>query len=363
MAPSTGPLIYASPNCRNSAKHKHPGIALIYVTEKTLDELADQRYVSPTDRGLLAALIKKIDAAGPAAIGLDFAFDRPTQEHKDNELISAIRDAHGPVVVGAINVMPSSPENGERFEDSFISQIHRPVGHFFFGEHHNRLAISDEAIREIGQPPDGSLVKNEFALAVIQAANSPIRPHTELISWLRKPTNGETFLTLEAETVLNADTLQSPIPITDLLKGRVVLIGGNFFDRDQHLTPFSLVEDERRFPGVYIHAQRVAQLLDGRSMSRPTGFWHFGIVLAAGVFGLWAGGVAGRWHLAIEFASLVGLFLIAMVSVPFGLLFPFNPAALGMLAGFAVGHLVRNEHVSAPTRSHTRLINRGTQSP
>jgi adenylate cyclase len=44
-----------------------------------------------------------------------------------------------------------------------------------------------------------------------------------------------------------------------------VLIGGDFVDRDKHLTPLSIA-DGARLPGVVVHAQILAQLIDGRSL-------------------------------------------------------------------------------------------------
>ena len=54
---------------------QHKRIALVYVTEKTLESHA---YTSPTDRQLLADLVRAVDAAKPAVIGFDFIIDRPT---------------------------------------------------------------------------------------------------------------------------------------------------------------------------------------------------------------------------------------------------------------------------------------------
>ena len=54
---------------------QHKRIALVYVTEKTLEPYP---YLSPTNRLLLADIVKAVDAAGPAAIGLDFIIDRKT---------------------------------------------------------------------------------------------------------------------------------------------------------------------------------------------------------------------------------------------------------------------------------------------
>ena len=75
----------------------------------------------------------------------------------------------------------------------------------------------------------------------------------------------ETFLTLSAEQVLGRSGGPA-LPIADMLSDRMVLIGGNFSDRDQHLIPLS-VTDGRRYPGLFVHAQILAQIMDERSLS------------------------------------------------------------------------------------------------
>ena len=44
-----------------------------------------------------------------------------------------------------------------------------------------------------------------------------------------------------------------------------MLIGGDFVDRDKHLTPLSVL-DGAKMPGVVVQAQILAQLRDGRSI-------------------------------------------------------------------------------------------------
>ena len=67
-----------------------------------------------------------------------------------------------------------------------------------------------------------------------------------------------------------------------------MLIGGNFSDRDQHLIPLS-VSDGRRYPGLFIHAQILAQIIDGRSLSTLSVPIQGVIFLLATAIGFWVG--------------------------------------------------------------------------
>jgi CHASE2 domain-containing sensor protein len=56
-----------------------------------------------------------------------------------------------------------------------------------------------------------------------------------------------------------------PRSLSDALTGKIVIIGGDFIDRDQHRIPLS-VETKAPVSGAFIHAQIVAQLIDGRTI-------------------------------------------------------------------------------------------------
>ena len=73
-------------------------IVLVTVTEDTLTKFP---YRSPIDRGFLAALVEKIDAANPRAIGIDILFDQATEPAKDAALANALANAKAPVVIAA----------------------------------------------------------------------------------------------------------------------------------------------------------------------------------------------------------------------------------------------------------------------
>ena len=284
--------------------------------------------------------MRTIDAAQPKAIGLDFVFDRPTELSKDEELLQSIRDARTPVVLGLLGARSFRSDRERTFQAQFLAAANRPTGHLYFDGYHGPLVISDHVVRfHIGSYP-GEPVRQSFAELLATAAGASTPSKSPYISWLLMPRDGtETFLTVPAEHVLAQGGLPAPLPLEQLLHDRIVLIGGNFADRDQHLIPLS-VTDERRYQGLFIHARIVAQLLDRRSIwSLGWPFVLASIALAA-AGGFWVGRKERleHFHLLIELLSIAVLIVISVVVfVSGGLIFPFVSVLLGWLAGVTGG--------------------------
>jgi CHASE2 domain-containing sensor protein len=104
---------------------QHKRIALVYVSEQTLEPYP---YLSPTDRQLLADLIKAVDAAGPTAIGFDFIIDRATEPGKDAALLAAVRDAKAAVVLGAITEEAQPSGSGKSYQAEYLEKANRSIG-------------------------------------------------------------------------------------------------------------------------------------------------------------------------------------------------------------------------------------------
>ena len=321
---------------------QHKRIALIYVTEKTLESYP---YLSPTDRGMLADLVKAVDAAGPAAIGFDFIIDRPTEPAKDAALLAAVRDAKAAVVLGAVteDVPPSGSD--KTYQAEYLEKANRSIGHLHFDQpHRSRVLISDHIVRLMAKPTTSRTYPVSFAEQLAQKAGSYPDLKSEYISWLLEPKDHtETFLTLSAEQVLGRAG-GAALPIADLLRNRVVLIGGNFPDRDQHLIPLS-VQDGRRFPGLFIHAQILAQIIDGRSLSTLSLPIQAVIFLLATALGFWVGRRQTRIHLVTELVSVIVLIVIGILTfIYLSLIFPYTGVLLTWLAGVSAGYYSRPHH-------------------
>ena len=242
---------------RNASQHN--AVALVLITEETLD---DYPVRIPMDRGMIAKVIRSIASAHPAAIGIDFVFARPTTPAADAELLSAIRDADVPIVLGAADERMGLTEKQLRYHRQFLAAANRATGHIFFERKTDIFGISDHVIREMAEPIGSSGDKRSFAEVLAQIKRKDAKPHTTKIAWLLPPRDGsETFYEVEANDLLGSP--EDAEPVLAGLKDKIVLIGSDLVDIDRHLTPLSVV-DESRMPGVKIHAQIVAQLIDGR---------------------------------------------------------------------------------------------------
>jgi CHASE2 domain-containing sensor protein len=318
---------------------QHPDIAIVEVTENTL---ASEPYLSPMDRRILADLIATLDTAEVKAIGVDFLFDRQTEASKDEELIARIRDARTPIIVGGLDERTTLMPAQRAYLDDVLKRMNRPIGHLYFDEHRSPLIISDHVVRLLPQKSTSETLAKSFTEKLAETVGRYHAPKSQYIAWLLPPKDGsETFTTLSAERVLGGGISDTK----DLLRGKIVLIGGNFTDRDRYLTPLS-VHDEKRFTGVFIHAQMLAQLIDPhwvRSLDRWLE-WTAGILacLLGALVGYRYG--AARHHLMIEILSATVLILVTVLVFSVArLILPFFMLLLAWVVGSTLGQYLNHQ--------------------
>jgi adenylate cyclase len=283
----------------DTAKAPRDDIALVLVNE---DSLVGYMTRSPVDRGMLAQLVGEISEVKPKAIGLDFIITYPAAEESTRLLLEAIRksrDAGVPVVLGALDERSRLlKERDFDFQNKFIRQtataLHpepTPTGHVYLGNQENHITIADQTVRYMVKASPIPPSRLAFAKVLADLGGSPkALPENLLISWLLPPGEGglDLFPTLEVPIHKGPEaqvTGPEPLPRDWLapLAGKLVLIGGDFVDRDLHLTPLS-VRDDTHMAGVKIHAQILAQLLDGRVILTLKPLYE--ILLVAGVTAL-----------------------------------------------------------------------------
>jgi len=254
--------------------------------------LSEYPYEMPLDRGLLAQVVRMLDGAGAKAIGLDFIFDRPSDN--DALLVDAIRNAQAPVVLGAIDrrMHGIGPYN-LAFQQAFFARAgHPPIGHVFLHPEQQGMGQPDQTVRLL--PPQGTIdeIPKSFAEALLEASGGRPKDVGELIAWLdpRAEDGAETFNTFlippHRPEDATADVILRP-EWRDSIRGKVVIVGGNFDDRDRHLTPMSVV-DGRRVAGALIQAQILAQLIDGRALRGLSFAQEFSLAVALALFGFLA---------------------------------------------------------------------------
>jgi len=247
------------------AERPRDDIAIILINEQSL---TGYDYLSPIDRGLIAELVKLADAAAPKAIGLDLIIDRPTEPAKDGALADAIRLAKAPVILGAADSRAGEDPGALAYQEAFIASTKRPAGHIFFGAQQNRLTLGDQAVRFMLPPSSEPPFRPAFARLLADIDGKKPEPKSDYIFWVRPPASGgaELFPTFTVPPH-RGDAKGSALPESwrAALKGKIVLIGGAFSDRDRHLTPLT-VAAPAPIHGVEVHAQILAQLRDGRSI-------------------------------------------------------------------------------------------------
>ncbi len=328
-------------------------IAVVLVTD---DSLTGYPYRSPIDRGLLAEVVRTVDAAGPKAMGLDFIFDQPTEPAKDTALKEALKSARNHIVAGAIDQRSTGvPERNFKFQEAFLngaglSDANRKVGHVYFVNQKNQLAIADQTIRFIAGNSPNKLSRPGMAQMLADIDGKKAEPASSYIAWLLPPAQlgRPTFQTFRVRAHRDEDgkPVAEPFPKSwqDALKGKIVLIGGEITGTDRHLTPFSVVDDSR-MTGVFIHAQILAQLRDGRSIYLIA-VWQelLAVALVAGLGFI----AAVRWSLhraewlatagALVFFIVTGLVLFAA----FNFVLPSATLVLAWPAGLFAGNWCEN---------------------
>ncbi|MDX2263841.1 MAG: CHASE2 domain-containing protein [Hyphomicrobiales bacterium] len=326
------------------AEKQRDDIAVVLVSD---DSLARYPYRSPIDRALLARAIRGLDAAGVRAIGVDVIFDQPTEPEKDQALIKAAREARAPIVFGATDgrLSRARPE-ALAYQREFLAATGRPAGHIFFGSDLKRLTLSDRVVRRVGKPstePDYAL---SFAEQAARAVGANVAAPAPLIDWLLPPDEvTDAFLRLPIRPHEPAPADADPAAVippewTRALAGKIVLLGGDFADRDTHLTPLNINGGER-FPGVMIHAQILAQTLDGRALTptpRPIEAVALFLIAALGFY------AARRWtwmrsEWIVYISGLAALILVGAIAFSaYKIIVPTSTLLLAWFAGVWGGY-------------------------
>lgn len=313
----------------------HPHVAVVLITEKTL---RDYPYLLPPDRGMLARVVSALDAAGAKAIGLDFYFARRTEPAKDSELTTALREAKAAVVIGAIDERGRLSDTQQSIQRAFLAESGRPSGFI-------NLRSEPDGIVRFRAEPAGGQFPSSFASLVAEQSGLGARPVEGPIAWLRSGT-AQPFLTLDAEALL-ADTAANREAVAAgtiaALNGKAVIVGGDIAYLDRHATPIS-GKGSGAMPGVFVHAQDVAQRLDGRRLSElDTGSVRLmlaAVAAAAAVLG-WSFGVRHYNFVGWTAATAVLVAVDVLVFAQLRTILPFSLMLGAWVLGATAGRSLR----------------------
>ncbi len=234
----------------------HPLVELVLIDEETLERYGTETR-SPTDRGLLAALVQALCAGGPKVVALDFIFDLKTA--KDPTLLSALKTASCPIVLGVAAPPIPMTRRQQDYQAEFLKQAGLPYGYL------NIATEFDNVVRVQGEPDEEAAAPLSFAEAIAKAASFPAGHEQRRISWLTAKSGRDAFNHLPAFLFMPGlnENEKARATLASRLQGRIVLVGLDLNDVDRHWTPLSKMTGDPML-GTLIQAHLTAQIIDGR---------------------------------------------------------------------------------------------------
>lgn len=316
---------------------QHDQIALIAVDDKTMHPYP---YRSPIDRQLLANLVAELDKAGVRAIGLDFLFFKPTEPAKDDKLVAAIRQARTRVVVAVgdsrVGLLPAQA----KYQNAFLAASGAIAGYA------NLLTDSDRIVRYVARPEDPAFQKS-FAVALAKPDAAPTASGRRRIAWSLSPRNrDERFFSIPAYLLVTPQGGATEVAgnLLAQFKDKVVIVGGDFPDLDRHQIPMlTWYGEEDEIPGMLIHAQVAAQLLDGRAIRHLDRDLLYGLFAALAALGMWFGLRHGFVAVSL-YATTASVLVVAADFAVYHFvdrIIPFGACLAALLLGVAGGVVLR----------------------
>jgi adenylate cyclase len=245
-------------------------IVVLAVNEDTLSLLP---FRSPLDRGFLAGLIDELARRRVRAVGLDIIFDQPTKPEGDEALLAAIGRFPGPVVIAAGSAADGLTGRQLEFQH-----------HYLHGQRVGFATMFSSAgvVRSIYPVfPGGAVSLPSFAAALAEAVGADPPPAAERL-YFRQSAAGSPpppFIRTFPAHRLTA------LP-EGWLAGSIVVVGAELPNEDRFRTPLSVLGGENAtMSGVEIHAQALAQMLDGERYPAAPGWLEASLLLAAVALG------------------------------------------------------------------------------
>lgn len=234
-------------------EEQNPHIVILRIDEATLSGFP---YRSPVDRGFLANVITILDSADARTIGVDILFDRPTEAAKDAALQEALKRAGIPVVVATAGPETPLSQAQADYHATYLEGV-------AMGFANLTKDGADGVVRTavpLRSDADGQ-ERLSFPAALAGAAGAYVPDTPFAIAYRRGPDEATpAFKAYPANAV-------ALLP-KDWFTDKIVLIGTDLDDSDRHRTPLDVRGTGALTGGVTIHAQVLAQLLDGRELSR-----------------------------------------------------------------------------------------------
>ena len=329
-----------------------PRIQIVAYTDQTLIALKKR---SPLDRGVLARTLTALDTMGAKAIGIDMLLDQPQDE--DEALIAVLRGMKTPTFIAYVEQATNRDDivyEQQVFLQSFLKRLEgsnvRPSSVM--------LSNADGVTRiwpEIvpGQPP---ILSRAMVAAGGEGQERAFADYTGSIHY-RRPLHDDVdeqtnvasplYSQITIDTFAAAADPEVAAMLKQQVEGRYVLIGGDIVDMDQVTTTMTAMNGKTA-PGVTVHADMIAQILDGGRMTHVFGWQRWTVaglvVLMAGLTSL----IEARiWKIIPFFAAQIALIL----GLPFWLqtmhVETYGTPAVGWIAAWLLSFLAVSGAVRA----------------
>lgn len=294
--------------------------------------------ISPVDRTILAKALTQIDQLGAKGIGIDVLFDSPQD---DDDLLRASLKAMRTPVFLAFADNRTNPEAITYEQEQDLRAFLKSAGTDKVKPASILLETDADGVAR-RWPRQYAGLPSLLSVALTNG-NSDADPrfarYTGPIRY-RVPSASDrpVFDKIPIDLVADPDT--APL-VADAIKGRYVLIGGDFSDFDQFDTPFTRtgnpVTGETRMIGVEVHASMLAQLLDKAWKDRPTvSLKVIAAVLAVALGAATAIAQVRTWVLVLCVVAQFALFLAVPFAVERAGYDTLDMPATGWLIGWLV---------------------------
>jgi CHASE2 domain-containing sensor protein len=310
----------------------HKNIVLVMVDAESLEK-ANLPATIPVDRGWMAKLITTVSEQSPAAIGLDFYYTSAIDPLKDEQLVAAIRDSKAPIALAAVNDEFLRTDSQRSFQRAFLQKVNRPAGHIYLQQSKQIFTLGDKATRAVDHGLAGgrhqSFTSTLAGLPEVEGVLGAQRipDGAQRIDWLLAPEGGETFTRISAHEILS----QGDAVSIASLKGKVVLVGPDFAGLDQHSVPFSLGSEQSNYPGIFVHAQALAQIFDKRFFFNWGPEEQFLLLFGIGLLGAAVGWACHNTRVDLVI-GIGGSLVIIALSIPSFIAHVPLPTALAILS-------------------------------
>ena len=305
--------------------------------------------ISPVDRTILSKALTQIDQLGAKGVGIDVLFDSPQDD--DEALRASLKAMRTPVYLAFADnrtnpeaITYEQEQDLRAFMASVQTDVVKPTSILLETDADGVARYWPK--QYTGLPPLLSLALTNGG----PDADPRFARYTGPIRY-RVPTATDRPVFDKIPIDLLADPETAPL-VADAIKGRYILIGGDFSDFDQFDTPFTRtgnpVTGETRMIGVEVHASMLAQLLD-KAWKAPPALWLqvLAAIVAVGLGVITALVQSRTWVQALSVLAQFAMFLIVPFLVERAGFDTLNLPATGWIVGWLIAFTAVSSSVRA----------------